>query len=109
MTDIHEIFKLTKIFKTNGLEIINDIDEKITDELIISEDAYNAYKTDNRILAYEIITVPNPFESFQTYTLPTPFFIPKGCYLTADHRYSNSAKDSNLNLRNNYILNGYQA
>ena len=87
----------------------NDIDEKITDELIISEDAYNAYKTDNRILAYEIITVPNPFESFQTYTLPTPFFIPKGCYLTADHRYSNSAKDSNLNLRNNYILNGYQA
>ena len=87
----------------------NNPSEVITGELIISEDAYNAYKTDNRILAYEIITVPNPFESFQTYTLPTPFFIPKGCYLTADHRYSNSAKDSNLNLRNNYILNGYQA
>ena len=26
ITDIHEIFKLTKIFKTNGLEIINDIE-----------------------------------------------------------------------------------
>ena len=73
----------------------------------------NSYWNINRIIDYEIITVDNPFAIYQTYTLPTPFFIPKGCYLTADHRYTHPDKTSqnanNLNLRNNYIINGYQA